>query len=964
MADFPAQMIGQTVAHYKILEKIGSGGMGDVYLAEDTTLDRKVALKILPPDLIGDAEHRARFTREAKALAALNHPNIVTVHSVEEAGGVHFITMELVKGQTLAAMLPGNGFSLGKFFEIAIPLVDAVAAAHQQGIAHRDLKPANVMFSENGRVKVLDFGLAKVELSNPDGRALPTRSATQEGRVVGTPAYMAPEQAEGRTVDARSDIFSLGIVFYEMLTGQRPFAGGTAASIVAAILKDTPRPVRELQPAIPRELARLVHRCLAKDPIDRYQSAIDLRHGLEETKQDVDSGDMLAGHPPAGRGSRRTPLAIAAFVLVAVAAGVWLVRSRESRSVLAVPRLGNAVQVTSSLNVESYPTWSPDGVRLAYHAGENGDYDVGNHDIWVAQPGSGEPVNLTKDSPADDRMPSWSPDGREIAFFSDRDGVWGIYTVAAIGGNPRNVLSLPGISQDSWSAPQWSKDGTKLFVTVHQAGENVVIALSLQSLETTRVGLPRHEANFCWDLSVAPQGRRFAYVEAGGGRPEVTRLWTIPASGGKAVPLTDGRTIVWSPTWSRDGGKVFYVSNRGGSMDLWQQAVADDGRPVGEPLAVTQGLGIRAAAFSPDGKRLAYSRGAMVANVWRVPVLSDRPATWADAKQVTSEHAFIECVDLSPDSAMLAVSSDRRGNQDLWLLPAAGGEMTPLTTDPTPDWCPRWSPHGGEIAFFAYRSGNRDIWVMPSRGGPARQLTSHPAEDYFPTWSPDGHEIAFNSERTGGAGIWIVDAKGGEARFVTVGNFGESSPDGRGLVVERQGGLYRVVKDGVAPVLLIPPAGQPAALRFSGDGQSIYYGIIAGPREKQDFWKLALNDGKVSRLTKLEGRRGKINESFAADSRYLYFTWQGSSSSPCPSWRLPRPSRRKSRSPGSFRAPDKSACSSRPPMAAMSVHCWPCGTPTTIRRGRPTAARSSSRRSARGPRIYFASSRTARRSSD
>jgi len=863
-------MIGQTVAHYKILEQIGSGGMGDVYLAEDTRLDRKVALKILPPDLIDDTERRARFTREAKALAALSHPNIVTVHSVEEAGAVHFITMELVKGQTVAAMLPKKGFGLDKFFEVAIPLVDALAAAHQQGITHRDLKPANVMVSENGRVKVLDFGLAKAELSRPDGAALPTRSATQEGHIVGTPAYMAPEQAEGKTVDARSDIFSLGIVFYEMLTGERPFAGGTAAAIVASILKDTPRPVRELQPAIPRELARLVHRCLAKDPIDRYQSAIDLRHGLEETKQDVDSGDMIAGHPPAGRRSWWTPLAIAAFVLVAAAGVVWLVRSRESRSVLAVPRLRNAVQVTSSLNVESYPTWSPDGGRLAYESSDSLDY-AAPHDIWVAQIGGGEPVNLTKDA-GNNRLPSWSPDGREIAFFSDRDGVWGLYTVAAIGGNPRNVLSLPGITGDNWSAPQWSRDGAKLLVAVHQAGENVVIVLSRQSLETTRVGLPKHEGNSCWDLSMAPDGRRFAYVEGGG--TEVTRLWTIPASGGEAVPLSDGRTNVWSPTWSRDGDRVFYVSNRGGSMDLWQQAVADDGRPIGEPLDVTHGLGISSAAFSHDGKRLAYSRGGKVANVWRVPVLSDGPATWADAKQVTSERAYIERVDLSPDSAMLAVSSDRRGNQDLWLLPAAGGEMTPLTTDPTPDWCPRWSPDGREIAFYAYRSGNRDIWVMPSRGGPARQVTTHPGTDWFPNWSADGREIRFFSARREGEGIWIVDAKGGDARFVTAGLYGESSPDGHGLVVGREGGLYRVAKDGGAPVLLSPTGEYPEAPRFSRDGQSIYYSIVAGPQEKHGVWKRSLDGGKVSRLTKLEGRRGNIGGGITTDGRYLYFLWQ------------------------------------------------------------------------------------------
>jgi Tol biopolymer transport system component len=485
-------------------------------------------------------------------------------------------------------------------------------------------------------------------------------------------------------------------------------------------------------------------------------------------------------------------------------------------------------------------------------------------------------VNLTKDQPADDRMPSWSPDGREIAFFSDRDGSWGLYIVAAIGGQPRNILRLPGIEASNWSAPQWARDGTTLVVSVRQGGENVVIVLSLHTLETTRVALPGHDGNVIWELSVRPDGRRFAYAEGREGATEVTRLWTISSSGGAPVAFTDGWTNVRTPTWSRDGRTVFYISNRGGSMDLWQQAVADDGQPVGEPVAVTQGLGMRSAAFSPDGKRLAYARGAWVANVFRVPILADRPATWADAQQVTAERAYIEFVDVSPDGTRLAVSSDRRGNQDLWLLPASGGEMTPLTTDPTPDWNPRWSPDGREIAFYAYRSGNRDIWVMPSMGGPARQLTSHPAQEVRPRWSPDGHEIAFYSERTGGIGHWIVDAKGGDARFVTTGgsDSGEWSPDGRALVVEKQGRLYRVAKDGGEPVLMIPTGEPASSLRFSRDGQSIYYSVVTGPREKHDFWKVSLGNGKVSRLTKLEGRRGNIDYDFATDGRYLYFTWR------------------------------------------------------------------------------------------
>jgi len=867
-------MIGETVAHYKILEKIGSGGMGDVFLAEDTRLGRKIALKTLPPELAHNLERRTRFTQEAKAVAALSHPNIVTVHSVEEAGEVHFITMELVKGKTLTEIIPRTGFALGKFFEIAIPLTDALAAAHEQGITHRDLKPANVMISDTGRLKVLDFGLAKSELAWSRAGDLPTLLATAEGQVVGTPAYMSPEQAEGKKVDPRSDIFSLGIMFYEMLTGERPFGGGNSASVVSAILRDTPRPVNEIQPAIPRALARLVHRCLAKNAGDRYQSAIDLRHALEETKQDVDSGDLVR-HPPA-RVSRRSitiPLSILAATLVAIAGSIWVLKGREASTVSAVPRLRNASQVSSTLQVESYPTWSPDGVRLAYQASEAGYYVIGNHDIWVAQIGGGEPVNVTK-HPANDRMPSWSPDGREIAFFSDRDGVWGVYIVAAIGGNPRNVLSLPGIGPMNWSAPQWSADGSKLFVSVNQAGENVVLVLSFPSLETTRVPLPRHNGNVCWDLSVSPNGQRFAYVEATGGAPEVSRLWTIANSGGEPVPLTDGRTNVWSPTWSGNGRNLFYVSNRGGSMDLWQQAVSDDGTPVGEPLEVTQGLGIRSAAFSPGGTRLAYARGGRVNNVWRVPILSDRPATWADALQVTSERAFIEFVDVSPDRKALAISSDRRGNQDLWFLPVTGGEMTQLTTDPAPDWSPRWSPDGSEIAFYSYRSGNRDIWVMPARGGPARQLTTDPGQDRYATWSPDGQEIAFTSFGTRRTSI--VRAGGGEPRSFPAagGAIVEWSPDGKGLVFLRENRLYLAAKDGGEPVALPPTAEPPYTFRFSPDGQSILFSVITGPIQNHDLWRLSLKDGTVSRLTKLEGRRGNLSADLATDGQYVYFTWR------------------------------------------------------------------------------------------
>jgi Tol biopolymer transport system component len=262
--------------------------------------------------------------------------------------------------------------------------------------------------------------------------------------------------------------------------------------------------------------------------------------------------------------------------------------------------------------------------------------------------------------------------------------------------------------------------------------------------------------------------------------------------------------------------------------------------------------------------------------VWRLPVFAERPATFADAEQLTSEHALIEFIDLSPDGKLLALSSNRRGNQDLWVLPAAGGEMTPLTTDPTPDWNPRWSPDGSEIVFYAFRSGNRDIWVMPSRGGPARQLTSHPSQDVRPTWSPDGREIAFTSQRTEGNGRWVMNAQGGAARFITEAgaDSGAWSADGHALVVERRGNLYRVAKDGGEQKLLARIGEQAYSLRFSADGQSLYYCVITGPRDKHGFWKLSLASGDISRLTKLEGRRGSIGYDFAIGGHYLYFTWR------------------------------------------------------------------------------------------
>ncbi|HLE72464.1 MAG TPA: protein kinase, partial [Vicinamibacteria bacterium] len=497
-------MIGRTLSHYRIVEKLGQGGMGEVYLAEDTKLDRKVALKVLPPEM-ASLERRARFEREAKAIAALNHPNIVHVYSVEEEAGVSFLTMELVRGKTLAELLPAGGFPMSRFFEIAIPLSDAVASAHARGITHRDLKPENVMESDEGRVKVLDFGLAKLKPGfgfSGSGSPSELPTGTEEGRIVGTVAYMSPEQAEGKSVDARSDIFSLGILLYEMATGVRPFRGESATAVLSAIIRDTPVSVTDLRPSIPRDLAKIIRRCLAKEPVRRFQTAIDLRNELEECKSDVDSGEVL--QPAVAISPKASRRWWFAAVGVGAAVGVTSIVLREDTLRPNVPRLSNPVQLTFALGVEDFPTWSPDGRTLAYSATAIEHKTRYGGDIWVTQSGRNQPVNRTADHPGGDCCPSWSPDGSEIAFWSAREG-GGYFIMSALGGPARRVLAFAG---EVNSAPQWSLDGQELAAIVVDAESHFVEIVNLRTQESRRLALPGRSYDRL-DLAWSRDGRFF-----------------------------------------------------------------------------------------------------------------------------------------------------------------------------------------------------------------------------------------------------------------------------------------------------------------------------------------------------------------------------------------------------------------------------------------------------------------------
>jgi Tol biopolymer transport system component len=485
-------------------------------------------------------------------------------------------------------------------------------------------------------------------------------------------------------------------------------------------------------------------------------------------------------------------------------------------------------------------------------------------------------VNRTSDHPGDDRFPAWSPDGLQIAFWSHRDG-GGYFVMPAIGGTPRKVISTTGAAAADLSRPQWSPDGRELATVAYDNGQAYLEVVPLRAGEPRRFPLPvRRKA---LDISWSPDGSRLAYVDAVNLSSQVSQLGILDLPSGNVIVVTDGRDCVWSPHWSPDGEALLYVSNRRGSMDLWEQRLRDDGTPHDPARPLSSGIGMIRAVLSPDGTRLAYSRGQRVANLWQVPILPDRPATWADANQMTFDQAFIEFVDVSADGQHLLIASDRAGNSDVWMLPAAGGDMQQMTTGSAPEWAPRWSPDGQSIVFYSYENGNRDIWLMAAAGGPARQLTESEAADFVPAWSPDGERIAFTSLRSGNPDIWVTPSNGGQPVQLTE-HPGEDrrphwSSDGKWLafVSSRSGELrvWRIPADGGQPE---PVTGGAAYYpRWSPDGEQIYFTGWAD--RSGNLWEVSLQTGVERAVTDLSGRRGSIGDlALATDGDYLYFTWE------------------------------------------------------------------------------------------
>jgi len=502
----------QNILHYAIIEKLGEGGMGVVYKARDTHLDRLVAIKVLPLDKFADAERKRRFVLEAKAASALNHPNIITIYDIASDHGRDFIAMEYVPGKALDQLIARKGLPLADALKYAVQIADALSAAHAAGIIHRDLKPGNVMVSSSpersGFVKVLDFGLAKLTEKRDSGDRERTESTrndapiSEEGMVVGTVAYMSPEQAEGKKVDTRSDIFSFGALLYEMVTGRRAFQGDTRLSTLTAVLREEPKPASQLVEGLPVELERIIARCLRKNPERRSQTMADLKVALEELKEESESGSLRTVPARQQRPGRR--LAWAAALLAAFILGIgtlWFLHSRSK-----APEAFNPIPLTTYSGTQGWPSFSPDGNLVAFvWNGEKQD----NDDIYVKMIGTnGPPLRLTTHAAPDDN-PAWSPDGRFIAFLRGLpSGKRALLLIPAIGGPERKIAEV-----FSESHPTWSTDGNWLVIS-EKGAETEPFALSLISVETgekRRLTSPSKQSYGDFDPAFSPDGRSLAF---------------------------------------------------------------------------------------------------------------------------------------------------------------------------------------------------------------------------------------------------------------------------------------------------------------------------------------------------------------------------------------------------------------------------------------------------------------------
>jgi len=828
--------VGRFLLHYRVTEKIGEGGMGVVYKARDTHLDRTVAIKVLPAAAVADPERKRRFIQEAKAASALNHPNIIDIHDINSDAGADFIVMEHVAGKTLDRRIGRKGLRIGETLKYGVQIADALAAAHAAGIVHRDLKPANIIVTETGLVKVLDFGLAKLTQSakrEDAASASLSGSLTEAGRIMGTVAYMSPEQAEGKAVDARSDIFSFGSVLYEMLTGRQVFRGDSTISTLSAIIEKDPPP---LSADIPPLLERIVTRCLGKDPSRRFQHMDDVKVELEELKREAESG-RLQVVPAVGRRVSPIRLAVVAVAVIAIIAAGWFWQSRQRSP--APEAMLTPVPLTSYPGYELTPSFSPDGTQVVFEWCTEGPSN--NCDVYIKQIGVEPPQRLTFD-PTEDCSPAWSPDGKSIAFLRKVSTTKAELRIIPQRGGQERLLGEIGAIRYWQLFLAWSPD-SKWLAFRDTTGPGLFL-LSLHTGERRRLTDHEHDSR----PAFSPDGLALSFTRF----PEICLLHLVGGYLPQGVPerLASSDDQRCATAWTNDGSEILFSKGVWAGTGLWRMAASASASPRKLPLK-SENYGYW-PAVSQHGNRLAYVIDRWDPNIWRLDMRQPGALPEAPARLISS--TWIDYVaSFSPDGSRIAFSSNRSGALEIWVCRSDGSNAVQLTTSGYVGSAPKWSPDGHTITYAIMEERYQSLYVISANGGAPRRLTAGPFVDKNATFSRDGQAVYFSSNRSGMYEIWKVPAGGGTPVQITPDGVErdtpQESPDAR-FVYYRRTPLQEIWKmpvGGGEETMVLD-----SFLYFTVWQQGIYFFRRSDTKGHSDLCLYEFATGKTSKLLTIE----------------------------------------------------------------------------------------------------------------
>ena len=876
---------GTRLGPYQIGDPLGAGGMGEVYKARDTRLDRTVAVKVLPAELTRDPTARLRFEREARAAAALTHPHICTLLDVGRHDDRDFLVMEYVEGETLAHRLAHQKLALPTALTYAVQVADAIAAAHHAGIVHRDIKPENVMLRPDGFVKVLDFGVAKLVPHGPDhpGGGTTQVTYTDRGMVVGTVAYMSPEQARGQAVDARTDVWSLGCVLYEMIAGRSPFAAASRSDVIVALLQNEPPPLARFDPAVPTELERIVSKALRKDRPERYQTMDDLMLDLRALRESLPGQGKRSGPeaavtpPPAAGGGAMTPsptphpssaeyvigsllrhrLPTSAVVLVAAAAlaGTWWIGHRlEGNGPTVLPAVEHKLtRLTFGSGLQTDPTFSPDGRFIAYASDKAGRFDV-----WVQPIAGGEAVQITH-TPAQDTEPAWSPDGSTIAFSSDRGG-GGIFVVSALGGSERRVTNFGRY-------PSWSSDGSQIRFLAGALIDSVwvdgIYGVSLNG-DPPRQLLPEFTASGRWRwIASHPDGRISFQGGRRGADPTFNAFYTVSSngtfiksekkSGSELFALganadNDRQRFQWSP----DGSALYVQSIAGRVRNLWKVSVDPTTLAWTAVERLTTGPGADVnASVSRDGREMAFATLHESERLWAFPFDPERRHV-GEGRPFSEEGAFAGQSALSPDGRTVAFNLGRLGGatNSLWLSDLDTGKAKLVSNDAG---SPVWSRDGRRLLYQRWRPDlphgdfPATALVVRESDGTERLVTPWETRRMLVPgdWTPDGERllmIEMLNDVPSRLLLWSLSGKPQDSQLFMARDgvsFWQTSysPNGRWLtfVAQRRDGVTLGVTAANGGhegdwLRLVPDHPAPDKPRWSPDGRRLYFLSSKGGR--------------------------------------------------------------------------------------------------------------------------------------